>query len=132
MKNLRQVFLGIIIALASIGLLLGGFSLSLAEGNSSHCHFHCTPTAYSYPDADFFPHLAAIHTFGLHLPLARIQPTPSPTWTPTLTLTPPPPPANCPPPAGWLVYFVQPGETLDILQHAIGSAVPNFKAPTVC
>jgi len=32
MKNLQQVFLGIFIALASIGLLLGGLSLSLAAG----------------------------------------------------------------------------------------------------
>ena len=34
MKNLRQLFMGVLIAQASIGLLLGGFSLSLAEGNS--------------------------------------------------------------------------------------------------
>ena len=32
MNNLRHVFLGIIIALASVGLLLGGFSLSVTPG----------------------------------------------------------------------------------------------------
>jgi LysM repeat protein len=34
------------------------------------------------------------------------------------------PPANCPPPAGWSVYFVQPGETLDSIatRYGISSA----------
>ncbi len=62
MKNLRQVFLGIIIALASIGLLLGGFSLSLAEGK------HCTAT------------LTPTHT---------LTPTSSPTFPPSQPFTPP-------------------------------------------
>jgi LysM repeat protein len=33
--------------------------------------------------------------------------------TPKVTLTPPPSPAICPPPVGWTVYFVQPGETVN-------------------
>jgi len=52
MKNLRQVFVGIIIALVSIGLLLGGFSLSLAEGNSLATPFYSH--AFSYLAANLF------------------------------------------------------------------------------
>ncbi|MFA5874645.1 MAG: hypothetical protein WC832_11835, partial [Anaerolineales bacterium] len=33
MRDVRQVFWGIVIALVSIALLFGAFSLSLAEGN---------------------------------------------------------------------------------------------------
>ena len=33
MRDVRQVFWGIVTALVSIALLFGGFSLSLAEGN---------------------------------------------------------------------------------------------------
>jgi len=110
MKNLWQVFLGIIIALASIGLLLGGFSLSLAEGNS-------IATSTSSPTATLSLTPTSSPTWQPSTPSASTtpsqdSPTPSSTWTPTVTLTPPPSPANCPPPVGWLVYFVQPGETI--------------------
>ena len=122
MKNLRQVFVGIIIALVSIGLLLGGFSLSLAEGNSL-----ATSTSTPTPSPTLRP--TSSPTGQLVTPSAFItpslnSPTSSPTWTPTETLTPPPTPPNCPPPAGWLVYFVQPGETLDSIaaRYRISSA----------
>jgi LysM repeat protein len=109
MKNLRQVFLGFIIALSSICLLLGGLSLSLAEGNTPAT---LTPT--------LAPTLTPTHT---------LMPTASPTWpsptprvvsptstsSPSSTRTPtlPPPPTNCPPPIGWVPYVVQPDDTLD-------------------
>jgi LysM repeat protein len=108
MKNLRQVFLGIIIALASIGLILGGFSLSMAEGNIST---KLAPTDTLAPTDS--PSLQPV------TPLMDSA-TPSPaltltlalTWTPTWTLTLPPTPTNCPPPTGWLPYVVQSGDTL--------------------
>jgi LysM repeat protein len=51
-------------------------------------------------------------------------PTPFSSWTATFTLTPPPPPINCPPRPGWLIYFVQPGETLDSIatRYQVSSA----------
>jgi LysM repeat protein len=128
MKNLQQVFLGIVIALASIGLLLGGFSLSLAEGNSIAT---ATPTSTVTTAPTPTPTLAPTSspTWQVFTPSASTSPlpdspTPFPTWTPTLTLTQPPTPANCPPPMGWLVYFVQPGETLDsiAIHYRISSA----------
>ena len=123
MKNLLQVFLGIIVALASIGLLLGGFSLSLAEGNTTTATYTATLTATLTHTPTSSPtwqptSLSASTTSALD------SVTPSSTWTATVTLTPPPSPANCPPPAGWLVYFVQPGETLDAIaaRYRISSA----------
>ena len=123
MKNLRQVFLGIIIALASIGLLLGGLSLSLAEGNSNATSTSSptsTPTLTPTSSPTWQPFTpTSSPTWQPFTPSAVFtspsldSPTPFPTWTPSLTLTLPTPPPNCPPPVGWLVYFVQPGETLD-------------------
>jgi LysM repeat protein len=122
MKILQQVLLGIFIALASIGLLLGGFSLSLAEGK-----INATSTATPTPSPTQTPSLTPTSstTWQPFTPSALTSPTlesPTvlPTWTPSLTpsltmsLTPTltTPPANCPPPAGWSVYFVQSGETL--------------------
>jgi len=105
--------MGVLIALASIGLLLGGFSLSLAEGNSmatATLSSTPTPTPTLMPTSSptWQPLPPSISTTP-----SLDSPTSLPTWTPSLTLTPPAPPTNCPPPLGWLVYFVQPGETLD-------------------
>jgi LysM repeat protein len=117
MKNLWQLFTGVLIALISIGLLLGGLSLSLAEGISN-----ATSTSTSTPTATptMMPTSSpTLQPFTLSVSTTPAQDSPTqlptllPTWTPTLTSTAPPPPTNCPPPLGWLVYFVQPGETLD-------------------
>ena len=101
MRDMRQVFWGIIIALVSIGLLVGIFILSMAEGNLR------VPTPTLPP------------TLTLLLPLTLTQP-PSPSQVdsrtpiaPTLTRTLTPPPTNCPPPSGWEPYTVRPGDTLE-------------------
>ena len=123
------MFLGIIIALASVGLLLGGFSLSFAEGSSIASS---NSTSTSAPTPTPTPTLTPTYspTMQPFTPSAFTNssldsPTPSPTFTPTLTttltttlpstssLTLPPPPTNCPQPVGWLVYYVQSGETLE-------------------
>jgi LysM repeat protein len=113
MKNLRQVSLGIMIALASLGLILGVFSLSLAEGNMAAA---LVPT--DTLTLTFSP------TLQPSTPTPN-SPTPSPTWTPlpsstgtptgTPTATPslPPPPTNCILPVGWVPYGVQSGDTLE-------------------
>ena len=112
MKNFQQALRGIIIALASFGLILGGFSLSLTEGNitSAPAPEHTLVTTYPATSQSVTP-LANSPT------VPRIStPTPSPTptsnLTSTLTATLPLLPTNCTPPAGWLPYVVQPGETL--------------------
>ena len=104
MKNLWQVFTAILMALASIGLLLGGFMLSLAEGKPI-----ATPTPMPTPTDTQLP--TAFPSLPPYTPSAD-SPTPSATLTPTDTPTLPPPPTNCPPPSGWVPYIVQPGDTL--------------------
>jgi LysM repeat protein len=94
MRAARQVLLGLFIALASLGLIIGGFSLSLIEGGPA------APAPVSPgPSATWMP----------FTPLA------GPTGTPAATSTLPPTPVNCPPPLGWVPYLVQPGDTLDLL-----------------
>ena len=166
MTNLRQVFLGIVIALASIGLLLGAFSLSLAEGNSI-----ATSTSVATPTPTLTP--TSSPTWQPITPSAFISPsldspTPFPTWTPTLTptltpsltLTPTLPltptltplsanyllttelipsvvvfvppmrtqiPLSCGAPYSWIVYFVQPGDTLYHLGLAYGISISELQ-----
>ncbi len=97
MQNFRQVLQGLLTALASITLLIGGLALSLVEGNSAVLQ----PTEVPSATITWQPGT---------LPAQTITPLP-PTATPTL----PPPPTNCPPPAGWVPYIVQAGETLESL-----------------
>lgn len=111
MRDVRQVFWGIVTALVSIALLFGGFLLSQAEGNMRLL----TPTL---PPTTILTSQPSPSLVDSPTPLPHIwTPTLSPAWTPTLppTWTPtlPPPSTNCPPPPGWLPYIVQPGDTLD-------------------
>jgi LysM repeat protein len=118
MRDLRQVFWGIVTALISIALLFGGFSLSMAEGNmrlsTSTPLPTITLTLQPLPSqVDSPTPLPAVWTPTLpHIstPVLPATATPSltPIWTPTLT----PSPTNCPPPPGWQPYIVQPGDTL--------------------
>jgi LysM repeat protein len=100
MRDARQVFWGIVTAVISIALLLGGFSLSLIEGNMRLQ----TPTLLNptLPPTITLTRQPSPSLVDSPPPLPRI-------WTPTL----PPPPTNCPPPSGWLPYIVQPGDSLD-------------------
>jgi LysM repeat protein len=113
MRNLQQVLQGIIVALASIGLILGGFSLSLTEGNmtSTLAPGHTLVTTYPATSQSIMP-----STNSPAFPLTS-TPTQLPTLTSNLTstLTPTLPllPTNCTPPADWLPYVVQSGDTLE-------------------
>jgi hypothetical protein len=95
MKQARQVLWGLFIALASTGLILGGLSLSLAEGNILAPTQTLPPTA-TPTWAPFTP------SSGTSAPAASATPV-----TPTSTDTPPPPPTSCPPPPGRKANQVQ-------------------------
>jgi len=98
MRVARQILWGLLIALVSSGIILGGLSLSLAEGDM----VASLPTTHSLspPSPTIPPFTPQVGTTSTPVP-------------PTATLTPPPPPTNCPPPAGWQAYLVQPGDTLE-------------------
>jgi LysM repeat protein len=113
MKSLQQVLRGIVIALASFGLILGGFSLSLTEGNiaSTLASEHTLVTTNSVTSQLITP-----SENSSTLPLIS-PPTPSLTltssFTTTSTQTPTVLPTSCSHPVGWLPYVVQPGDTLE-------------------
>ncbi|MBI4730934.1 MAG: LysM peptidoglycan-binding domain-containing protein [Chloroflexi bacterium] len=101
MRIVRQVLPGILVALVSVVLILGGFTLSLAEGNVTAPTRTLTQTQSPTVTPTWQPFT---------------PPPPSPTVpSPTTTLTLPPPPTTCPPPAGWVAYGVQFGDTLEVL-----------------
>ena len=105
MRNARQIVTGLLIALVSIGIILGGFSLSLAEGGLTGR----APASPTVPSPTWMPFTPFTVTDTPATIVTELS------LTPTLTFTPPPTPVNCPPPIGWLVYIVQPGDTLDLL-----------------
>jgi LysM repeat protein len=105
MKNFRPVLLGLFVAFASLGLIIGSFSLSLAEGNMNATQ---APTQTVPPtDAATLQTLTATPVAPTPFPTRTRTRTPSrtPSLTPTATI--------CPIPAGWVYYVVKPGDTLD-------------------
>jgi LysM repeat protein len=116
MKNLWQVFRGILIALASVGLLFGGLSLSLAEGNMTATLAPTFPSTSiststaTFPSTFTLPPTSSPTSQPFTTRADSATPLP-PTWTTSLT----PPPTNCPHPPGWLSYIVKSGDTLDKL-----------------
>jgi LysM repeat protein len=109
MKTLRQALRGIMIALASIGLIIGGFSLSLTEGNitSTLVPTHTLIPTYPVTSQAFTPSVISL------TPLPSVTPTPSYTLTPTRTSSLSLLPTNCTPPVGWLPYVVQSDDTIE-------------------
>ncbi len=105
MRTARQIASGLLIALASIGIILGGLSLSLAEGGLAGR----VPASPTVPSPTWMPSSAFTATDTSAAIATELS------LTPTFTFTPPPTPVNCPPPVGWLAYTVQPGDTLDLL-----------------
>jgi len=96
MQAARQLGGGLIYGLVSIVLVVGSLSLALAENAAPPTHL--TPTS-ALP--------AAPQTLTPTQPGSTEFPTSTPLPTPT-----PLPPTNCPPPPGWILISVQPGDTL--------------------
>jgi LysM repeat protein len=105
MQALRQLGMAVLIALISLGLVVGGFSLAMSE---SFTQPQVTPTE-NLPTLPVF--LTATNTSSAPL---------LPTALPTVTNTPPPPSA-CIPPAGWIGISIPQGETLASLAARYGT-----------
>ena len=116
MQAWRQLGGGVLIALISVALVIGGITLALVEGNVPAPR-PSTETAAPIPQA--FP------TFTSS-PVAAPE-------TPTYTLTPLPsdtplPPTDCPPPAGWIAVMVASGDTLNSLAQQYNTSTGNLMA----
>jgi LysM repeat protein len=116
MRTARQIITGLLIALVSIGIILGGFSLSFAEGGLTGR----APTSPTVPPTNWIPFTPFPVTDTPLVIATEIS------LTPTLTLTPPPTPANCPPPFGWSAYLVQAGDTIDSLASVYNTTTANI------
>ena len=104
--RLRDFGNALIVALISIGLMVGALSISLVEFAPQ-----ATPTAAE----DLLPPPAPLTATATTPPtltptMGLLSPTPSITPTSTITAT---PPASCQPPTGWGQITIQAGETLD-------------------
>lgn len=97
MQALRQLGGGLFLGLLSVMIVVGGMSLALAEGYVPQPPATLTATEPALPSAPT----------GTVIPLL-----PSPTETPSAT---PVPPTNCPPPTGWTLVLIYPGDTLESL-----------------
>jgi LysM repeat protein len=117
MKGLRQAFLGIGVALASIVLVLGGFSLSLAEGAMAATLGPNTPTLVP-TNSPILQQFATLVNSLTPSPTLTLTTSPSLTFTPSFTLTstwtpsPSSSPTICPHPWDWVSYTIRPGDSL--------------------
>ncbi len=120
MQNLRQAVSGLMLALASSLILLGGFSLAFVEGGLAF-----SPSVPVVPEVTntvlvIFPSPA-----GPTPPLPTAAPQALPTDTPypptaSLPTNTAVPPISCPPPPGWVPYTIYPGDTLAGLSQRFG------------
>lgn len=99
----RQLGGGFLLGVLSVGLVLGGFALAMAEdGMIPALAPQPSPTAVqqsAYPTLELLPPLDG-STLAVESP------------TPSQTNTLPPPPTTCLPPAGWVPISIQPYDTL--------------------
>lgn len=109
MRVLRELGEGLLYALVSMVLVIGGLSLSMAE-NFNPQRPGPTANILTVP-----PTL----TSTLPPPAGALTPTPTPSRSPT-------PPNNCLPPAGWILVPVQSGDTLQSLAARYNTTVQQL------
>lgn len=102
MQALRQLGGGLVLGLLSVVIVIGGISLALAEGYIPQP----PPTPALTNETEPAPPPAPSEV------ASPASSSPSPTETITAS---PIPPTNCPPPTGWMLIIVNPGETLEML-----------------
>ncbi|PIV28184.1 MAG: hypothetical protein COS37_01415, partial [Anaerolineae bacterium CG03_land_8_20_14_0_80_58_20] len=102
MQALRQLGGGLVLGLLSLVIVIGGMSLALAEGYVPQPPPTPTLTNETEPALPSAPSEAASPASS------------TPSLTETVTAS-PIPPTNCPPPTGWMLVIVNPGETLEML-----------------
>lgn len=100
MRSVRQVVMGLGIALVSIIITLGGLAITMAEGN------------ITAPTQALSPTNTAVITFITNTPLPTATATPT-TLLPTASFAMSPSPTPCIPPDGWSGYVVQGNDTLE-------------------
>src|ERR1700690_1873025 len=112
MQAARQVGNGLLYALISIVLVVGGLSLALAEGKNNSLSPTLTPSPTAISQTLITTSLTTMSS--TYTPLVQVVVTattiiiPSPTHTISALV-------NCIPPSGWILITVQPGESFSSL-----------------
>jgi LysM repeat protein len=109
MKSVQQLLLGLIAAIGTSLLVLGAFSMALAEDEVRVAEVLNTVTVLPSPSATG--------------PTSAV---PAVTLTPSATL-PPVQPTSCPTPAGWVPYVIQSGDTLEGLADRVGLTAAEIR-----
>jgi len=124
MESLRQIGAGFLLAIISIGIVLGGFALSTAEGvvDNGNPALISSPTAIAILPTVFVTVPVLTEAVQGTLPVSFTE-----TPTQTVTSTPPPTSAACQPPAGWIGIVVQSYDTLDSLAQTYRTTVAAIK-----
>jgi LysM repeat protein len=121
MKAMRELLVGMLTAIASIVIVMGGITLSLAQGQPVVLFptivlptnaIPSTPTTLAVPN----PTVLSGFGFGL---TATLSPVPSSSPTEVV-------PTNCPPPKGWQQYVVPSGINLEDLAGKRGTTVDRL------
>ena len=123
MESLRQVGSGLLFGLVCIAIVLGGFSLSMAEGGIGVAEAPTVAPTVTSP-VIVVPTLPELPVTE---PAVTVQVSDTPIPTPTITFTPPPPPPTCPPPAGWVPVFVQPLDTLASISQTYRASADSLR-----
>lgn len=124
MKPFRNLVSGMLIALLSTAMVLGALSITLSEGGVTLTAAETLPP--SPPPPSPTTPLQPTNLLPSITPgnIRTLTPSPTPA-TPTVTAT-----SSCqPPPAGWVVYTILPGDTLEYL--AVLHQVPASQIVTV-
>jgi LysM repeat protein len=123
MSSIRQLISGILAALLTTGIVLGGFVLAFSERGVPVSGQFSSPTAPAESPTEALPSSTSIPT---DLPRQTAAPTGLPTLTPTQAYSPTPPPAACQPPPGWSAVMVNPGENLAYFAQAYGTTTSSL------
>ncbi len=128
MQNLRQLGGGVIIALVSVVLVIGGISLALAETLPSQSTPTTIPPTISleFPTATF-----TVSSILSETPTTTLIPTQTvpPSFTNTIFVTNTLfIPASCTPPSGWVRIFTASGDTVYSLAQRYKTSAENLGA----
>jgi LysM repeat protein len=112
MQALRQLGGGLFLGLLSLMIVVGGMSIALAEGYVPQppptlTETQSAPTSAPNVPTELIGSGASPTSF-----ISFITETASITATAGASPT---PPVNCPPPTGWVLVMIYPGDTLDVL-----------------
>ncbi len=128
--SLRKFIAGLLLAVVSVCVVIGGYSLASIEGAAPAT---VSPTASiqvvqvlptSFPTIPVITQVPPTATLLASTPVVEV---PLPTSTPLPSITPPPTSATCAPPLGWVAVLVQPSDTLATLAQDYQTSPTSIK-----